>query len=93
MRGVLQIRGKKPVIVSWDLRQPRITDRARVNRLVFGRKVSKETRDRVATCNCEGYIHRYGIVYLGQSVLMLPESLSSSLVEELGRINVLHRTW
>ena len=59
-------------ILSYDVDgQDRVTS-VRVAQVIFGRRNTTTRDGRPATYDQEGFIHRPGVVWVGQSVLILP---------------------
>src|SRR5438093_10981511 len=66
------------VLVSYDVSGSARGVAARVCQIVFGRKRISEGRDRTPYRE-KGFIHRPGVVWIGQSVLVMPPATRSSL--------------
>ena len=75
------------ILISYDVSGAARSVAAQVCQIVFGRlRVSEgSSRRRYAT---GGFIHRPGVVWVGQSVLILPPRDSEELVDRLRRLGV-----
>lgn len=61
-------------ILSYDVDgEDRVTS-LRVSRIIFGRRNTTTRAGRPATYDQPGFIHRPGVVWVGQSVLILPRA-------------------
>lgn len=75
------------VLFSYDVAGAARSVAARVCQMVFGRaRASGHPEGR--KCREEGFIHRPGVVWIGQSVLVLPPKDSLELAERLRRLGV-----
>ncbi len=61
-------------ILSYDVDGADRAAAVRVCQLIFGRKNTTTREGRPATYDQPGFIHRPGVVWVGQSVLILPRS-------------------
>ena len=59
-------------VLSYDVDGRDRTTSVRVAQLIFGRKNTTTREGRPATYDQAGFIHRPGVVWVGQSVLILP---------------------
>ncbi len=59
-------------ILSYDVDGRDCTTSVRVAQLIFGRKNTTTREGKPATYDQAGFIHRPGVVWVGQSVLILP---------------------
>src|SRR3990170_6744038 len=59
-------------ILSYDVDGRDRATSVRVCHLIFGRRNTTTREGRPATYDVPGYIHRPGVVWVGQSVLILP---------------------
>ncbi len=71
-------------LVSYDVPGGARSAAARVCQIVFGRRRIAGGRE----CNDPGFIHRPGMVWIGQSVLVMPFRDASELAERLRRLGV-----
>jgi len=70
-------------ILSYDVDgRDRVTS-VQVARLVFGRKNTTTRDGRPSTYEQQGFIHRNGVVWVGQSVLILPQKDALELRDRL----------
>ena len=75
------------VLVSYDVSGSARGVAARVCQIVFGRKRISEGRDRTPYRK-KGFIHRPGVVWIGQSVLVMPPRDAVELAGVLHRLGV-----
>ncbi len=78
-------RGPEAVLLSYDVSGEARSTAARVCQIVFGRArlgPKGERRDE------PGYVHRPGVVWVGQSVLLLPQADAAELAGKLRRLGV-----
>ena len=61
-------------ILSYDVDGADRATAVRVCQLIFGRRNTTTREGRPATYEQQGFIHRPGVVWVGQSVLILPRS-------------------
>src|SRR2546428_14112328 len=73
------------VLVSYDVSGSARGVAARVCQIVFGRKRISEGRDRTPYRE-KGFIHRPGVVWIGQSVLVMPPRDAVGLAGGLHRL-------
>jgi len=71
-------------LVSYDVSGRARSAAARVCQIVFGRKRIARGFER----NDPGFIHRPGVVWIGQSVLVMPFRDANELAERLRRMGV-----
>jgi len=76
-------------MLTYDVRGSDRSTAVRVCHLVFGRKNSTTREGRPWTYDQEGFIHRQGVVWVGQSVLILPRGDAHELRRDLERMGVL----
>ena len=73
-------------ILSYDVDgRDRVTS-VRVSQLIFGRKNSTTRGGSHTTYEQPGFIHRPGVVWVGQSVLILPRNDAFELQDRLERL-------
>ncbi len=70
-------------ILSYDVDGRDRAASVRVCQLIFGRKNSTTREGRPATYDVPGFIHRPGVVWVGQSVLILPRGDAFELKDRL----------
>jgi len=75
------------VLLSYDVSGAARSVAAQVCQIVFGR-VRVSERDGGARYIEKGFIHRPGVVWIGQSVLVLPPKDSAELEDRLRRLRV-----
>jgi hypothetical protein len=75
------------VLLSYDVSGSARAVAARVCHIVFGRRRISERRDR-SPYREQGFIHRPGVVWIGQSVLVLPPRDAAELADRLLRLGV-----
>src|SRR5207249_10133813 len=75
------------VLLSYDVSGSARATAARVCQIVFGRKRISEGRDRTPYRE-KGFIHRPGVVWIGQSVLVMPPRDAVELAGVLHRLGV-----
>lgn len=78
-------RGPDAVLLSYDVSGGARSTAARVCQIVFGRsrRATDGTRHEE-----EGFVHRPGVVWIGQSVLLLPDRDAMELAARLRRLRV-----
>ncbi|MGI0148968.1 MAG: hypothetical protein ACREDF_05495 [Thermoplasmata archaeon] len=74
------------ILVSYDVSGSARSVAARVCQIVFGRSGAR--RPRLDERKAEGFIWRPGVVWIGQSVLVLPPRDAKELAERLRRLGV-----
>jgi hypothetical protein len=74
------------VLISYDVAGSERSVAARVCQIVFGR--SKDRARRSMERRAEGFIWRRGVVWIGQSVLVMPPKDATDLTERLGKLGV-----
>jgi hypothetical protein len=74
------------VLLSYDVAGSQRSVAARVCQIVFGRLTSAGLRS--GRPRAEGFIWRPGVVWIGQSVLVLPPSDGTDLARRLRRLGV-----
>ena len=79
--------GREFVLLSYDVRVAARSVAVRVCRIVFGR-VRTDRLDAGRPRAEKGFIHRPGVVWIGQSVLVLPPSDGAELADRLRRLGV-----
>jgi hypothetical protein len=72
------------VLVSYDVAGSDRSVAARVCQIVFGRSAAPKRQSGKA--HAEGFIRRPGVVWIGQSVLVMPPSDAADLAERLRRL-------
>ena len=77
--------GRERVLLSYDALGATRGRRVQVCRIVFGR-IRADEGGRVRAE--KGFIHRPGVVWVGQSVLILPPGDAEELAARLGRLGV-----
>ncbi len=78
-------RGPDAMLLSYDVAGSARSTAARVCQIVFGR--TRTAAD--GTCHEEeGFVHRPGVVWIGQSVLLLPDRDAQELASRLRRLGV-----
>ena len=70
-------------ILSYDVDGRDRATSVLVSRLIFGRKNTTTREGRPATYDQPGFIHRPGVVWVGQSVLILPRRDALELRDRL----------
>src|SRR2546425_11475277 len=70
-------------IVSYDVDGTERACSVRVAHLIFGRKNTTSREGRPTTYDQPGFIHRPGVVWVGQSVLILPRGDAVELQDRL----------
>jgi hypothetical protein len=78
--------GSDHELLSYDVKQTRRSVAVEVCRIVFGRIRSDGAEGRKHMK--EGFIHRPGVVWIGQSVLALPSRDAKELSRKLRRLGV-----
>jgi len=76
-------------MLTYDVRGEDRSTAVRVCHLIFGRKNSTTKDGRPWTYDQPGFIHRTGVVWVGQSVLILPRVDALELRSHLERMGVL----
>ena len=76
-------------ILTYDVKGRDRGTAVRACQLIFGRKNSTTREGRPWTYDQRGFIHRPGVVWVGQSVLILPEGDALELRGRLERMGVL----
>ncbi len=79
--------GPERVLLSYDVRGSARSAAARVCQIVFGRVRASEAPGKPRYVE-EGFIHRPGVVWVGQSVLVLPPHDALELEVALRRLGV-----
>src|SRR5437016_9944579 len=74
------------VLISYDVAGSERSVAARVCQIVFGR--SKDRTPRSDERRAEGFIWRRGVVWIGQSVLVMPPADAAELTERLRKLGV-----
>jgi hypothetical protein len=74
------------VLISYDVVGSERSVAARVCQIVFGR--SKDRARRSIERRAEGFIWRRGVVWIGQSVLVMPPTDATDLTQRLGKLGV-----
>ncbi len=78
-------RGPDASLLSYDVAGSARSTAARVCQIVFGRaRIGADGERRTE----EGFVHRPGVVWVGQSVLLLPERDAAELAARLRRLGV-----
>ncbi len=78
-------RGPDAILLSYDVPGSARSTAARVCQIVFGR----HRLDVDGTTHQEkGFVHRPGVVWIGQSVLLMPETDARQLASRLRRLGV-----
>ena len=75
------------VLLSYDVSGAARTVAAQVCQVIFGRRRTSEAEGR-SRYREKGFIHRPGVVWIGQSVLILPVGDASELAVRLLRLGV-----
>jgi hypothetical protein len=75
------------VLLSYDVSGSARSVAAQVSQIVFGRIRASEAKGRGRYVE-KGFLHRPGVVWIGQSVLVLPPADSEELAERLRRLGV-----
>ncbi len=75
------------VLLSYDVSGSARAVAARVCQIVFGRRRISEGPERVPYRE-KGFIHRPGVVWIGQSVLVMPPRDAAELAGSLHRLGV-----
>ena len=75
-------------ILSYDVDGTERACSVRVAHLIFGRKNTTSHEGRPTTYDQPGYIHRPGVVWVGQSVLILPRGDAVELRDRLAGMGV-----
>lgn len=76
-------RGPEAFLLSYDVSGSERSTAARVCQIIFGRsRTTPEGERREET----GFVHRPGVVWVGQSVLLLPEHDAAELANRLRRL-------
>ena len=75
------------VLLSYDVSGAERAVAARVCQIIFGRRRISESAARTVYRE-KGFIHRPGVVWVGQSVFVLPPGDASELVDRLRRLGV-----
>ncbi len=78
-------RGPDAFLLSYDVPGNARSTAARVCQIVFGRSRTSTDGERREQ---EGFVHRPGVVWVGQSVLLLPERDAAELAAKLRRLGV-----
>src|SRR2546426_10775533 len=76
-------------ILSYDVDGRDRATSVRVSRVIFGRRNTTTREGLPATYDVPGFIHRRGVVWVGQSVLILPRVDALELRGLLERMGVL----
>ncbi len=79
--------GSDRVLLSYDVRGSARSAAARVCQIVFGRVRMSEATGKPRYVE-EGFIHRPGVVWVGQSVLVMPPADATELEAALRRLGV-----
>src|SRR5437879_847118 len=79
--------GRERILLHYDVAGEERSTAARVCQIVFGRVRSTGNPMRPRR-KVEGFIHRPGVVWIGQSVLVLPPSDAEELADRLRRLGV-----
>ena len=79
--------GQEFVLLSYDVRMAARSVAVRVCRIVFGR-VRTDRLEAGLPREEKGFIHRPGVVWIGQSVLVLPPRDGWDLADRLRRLGV-----
>jgi len=79
--------GQEFVLLSYDVRVAARSVAVRVCRIVFGR-VRTDRLDAGRPRDEKGFIHRPGVVWIGQSVLVLPPNDGKELADRLRELGV-----
>jgi hypothetical protein len=74
------------VLVSYDVAGSARSVAARVCQIVFGRSATPKAKSGIR--RAEGFIWRPGVVWIGQSVLIMPPPDAAELTERLRRLGV-----
>src|SRR6267378_1795418 len=74
------------VLISYDVAGSERSVAARVCQIVFGR--SKDRTPRTHEPRAEGFIWRRGVVWIGQSVLVMPPADAAELADRLHKLGV-----
>ncbi len=69
-------RGPEAFLLSYDVSGNARSTAARVCQIVFGRSRLSPNGER---CEKEGFVHRPGVIWVGQSVLLLSEGDAAEL--------------
>ncbi len=78
-------RGPEAFLLSYDVSGSARATAARVCQIIFGRtRLGRDGTRREEA----GFVHRPGVVWVGQSVLLLPERDATELAERLRRLGV-----
>ncbi len=77
-------RGPEAFLLSYDVAGNNRSTAARVCQIVFGRSRTTPAGKRRE----EGFVHRPGVVWIGQSVLLLPQRDATELATRLRRLGV-----
>jgi hypothetical protein len=75
------------VLFSYDVSGAARARAARVCQIIFGRRRISDGPDR-APYREKGFIHRPGVVWVGQSVLVMPPGDAAELSDRLQRLGV-----
>ena len=78
--------GTERILVSYDVAGEARSKAARVCQIVFGRV--RTTANPARSRKTNGFIHRPGVVWIGQSVLAMPPSDAAELRDRLAAIGV-----
>ncbi len=78
-------RGPEAYLLSYDVAGNARSTAVRVCQIVYGRSRQSSAGERHET---EGFVHRPGVVWVGQSVLLLPERDAAELAGRLRRLGV-----
>ena len=78
-------RGGDAFLLSYDVAGSARSAAARVCQIVFGRSRLLPDGSRYEE---EGFVHRPGVIWIGQSVLLLPERDAGELASRLRRLGV-----
>jgi len=76
-------------MLTYDVKGSDRATAVRVCQLIFGRRNSTTREGRPSTYDQAGYIHRPGVVWVGQSVLVLPRKDADELRSRLENMGVL----
>ena len=75
------------VLLSYDVAGAARAVAAQVCQIIFGRRRISEGRSKAAY-HVKGFIHRPGVVWVGQSVLVMPPADAIELAERLRQLGV-----
>lgn|SRR2546421_4440814 len=86
MRMTIEGYDGERVLISYDVAGSERSVAARVCQIVFGR--SKDRTPGPDERRAEGFIWRRGVVWIGQSVLVMPPADAADLTERLRKLGV-----